>query len=57
MKSCAESNMKKVSLELGGKSPLVIFADCDIDKAVRIVSCIGFFSKFCFSFLKRIIDF
>lgn len=38
MKSCAASNMKKVSLELGGKSPLVIFEDCDLDKAVRNVS-------------------
>lgn len=38
MKTCAESNMKKVSLELGGKSPLVIFSDCDMDKAVRVVS-------------------
>ncbi|KAH9636936.1 hypothetical protein HF086_016875 [Spodoptera exigua] len=35
MKSCAASNMKKVSLELGGKSPLVIFEDCDLDKAVK----------------------
>lgn len=25
----AQSNMKKVSLELGGKSPLVIFDDAD----------------------------
>lgn len=36
--SCAVSNLKKVSLELGGKSPLIIFADCDMDKAVRMVS-------------------
>lgn len=38
MKSCAVSNMKKVSLELGGKSPLVIFEDCDLEKAVRLVN-------------------
>ena len=31
-------NVKKVSLELGGKSPLIIFSDCDMDKAVRLVS-------------------
>ena len=34
--SCAV-NVKKCSLELGGKSPLVIFSDCDIDRAVRQV--------------------
>ena len=36
--SAAESNVKRVSLELGGKSPLIIFNDCDLDKAVRLVS-------------------
>ena len=35
--SAAVSNIKKVSLELGGKSPLIIFGDCDMDKAVRQV--------------------
>jgi formyltetrahydrofolate dehydrogenase len=45
MESCARSNLKKVSLELGGKSPLVIFADADFDKAVRL-ACNGvFFNK------------
>jgi aldehyde dehydrogenase (NAD+) len=34
LKASAESNLKKVHLELGGKSPLVVFADADIDKAV-----------------------
>ena len=33
MKTAADS-MKKVSLELGGKSPNVIFADADLDKAL-----------------------
>ena len=28
-------NLKKVSLELGGKSPVVIFADADLDKAIK----------------------
>ncbi|KAI8617171.1 retinal dehydrogenase [Chytriomyces sp. MP71] len=32
--AAAESNLKKVTLELGGKSPNVVFADADLDKAV-----------------------
>lgn len=36
MKAAAESNLKKVSLELGGKSPLVVFDDVDLDEAVEI---------------------
>jgi aldehyde dehydrogenase (NAD+) len=30
----AESNLKKVSLELGGKSPFIVFPDADMDKAI-----------------------
>ncbi|CAH1794143.1 unnamed protein product [Owenia fusiformis] len=45
MEGAAKSNAKKVSLELGGKSPLIIFSDCDLDKAVRM-GCGGvFFNK------------
>lgn len=33
-KAAAESNLKKVTLELGGKSPLIIFSDADLAKAV-----------------------
>ena len=29
MKSAADSNLKRVTLELGGKSPVVIFKDAD----------------------------
>ena len=37
MQAAAKSNLKRVSLELGGKSPLVVFDDPpDIDKAVQI---------------------
>jgi acyl-CoA reductase-like NAD-dependent aldehyde dehydrogenase len=35
MAAAANSNLKRVSLELGGKSPNVIFADADIDNAVK----------------------
>ncbi|XP_053441732.1 mitochondrial 10-formyltetrahydrofolate dehydrogenase isoform X1 [Nycticebus coucang] len=45
MKSCAVSNLKKVSLELGGKSPLIIFQDCELDKAVRMGMGAVFFNK------------
>ncbi|KAJ8980941.1 hypothetical protein NQ317_000951 [Molorchus minor] len=31
-----QSNLKNVSLELGGKSPLVIFDDADVDEAVEM---------------------
>ncbi len=34
MKAAAET-LKKVSLELGGKSPNIVFGDADFDKAVR----------------------
>ncbi|EHH21134.1 hypothetical protein EGK_04134, partial [Macaca mulatta] len=45
MKSCAVSNLKKVSLELGGKSPLIIFNDCELEKAVRMGMGAVFFNK------------
>jgi aldehyde dehydrogenase (NAD+) len=34
MEAAAKSNLKRVSLELGGKSPNVVFADADLDAAV-----------------------
>jgi gamma-glutamyl-gamma-aminobutyraldehyde dehydrogenase/4-guanidinobutyraldehyde dehydrogenase/NAD-dependent aldehyde dehydrogenase len=35
----AESNLKEVSLELGGKSPQVVFADCpDVDAAAQAIA-------------------
>jgi aldehyde dehydrogenase (NAD+) len=38
MKSAAGSNLKKVTLELGGKSPNIVFADADIDEAINWVN-------------------
>ena len=35
MEAAAQSNLKRVSLELGGKSPNVVFADADLDAAIE----------------------
>lgn len=45
VKAAAGSNLKKVSLELGGKSPNVIFADADIDKAIADSANAVFFNQ------------
>jgi gamma-glutamyl-gamma-aminobutyraldehyde dehydrogenase/4-guanidinobutyraldehyde dehydrogenase/NAD-dependent aldehyde dehydrogenase len=39
MQYAGQSNLKRAWTELGGKSPFVVFADADIDKAAE--SCIG----------------
>mmetsp|Transcript_11036 Transcript_11036/g.41148 ORF Transcript_11036/g.41148 Transcript_11036/m.41148 type:complete len:523 (-) Transcript_11036:74-1642(-) len=38
MKAAADSNLKKVTLELGGKSPLIICDDADLDTAVELAN-------------------
>ena len=35
MEAAAKSNLKRVTLELGGKSPNIVFADADLDAAVE----------------------
>ncbi|OCT51749.1 Aldehyde dehydrogenase, cytosolic 1 [Cladophialophora carrionii] len=35
LRMAADSNLKNVSLELGGKSPAIIFGDADLDAAAR----------------------
>jgi phenylacetaldehyde dehydrogenase len=40
----AADNLKKVSLELGGKSPNVVFADGDLDSAIKGASMAIFFN-------------
>lgn len=35
MELAAKTNLKRVSLELGGKSPIIIFDDADLGKAVN----------------------
>ncbi|KAJ7383409.1 Aldehyde dehydrogenase, mitochondrial [Desmophyllum pertusum] len=39
------SNLKNVSLELGGKSPNIVFADSDIDEAVNMSHFAVFFNQ------------
>ncbi|KAI4377749.1 hypothetical protein MLD38_015327 [Melastoma candidum] len=45
MEAAAKSNLKRVSLELGGKSPLIIFDDADIDKAAGLALVGSFYNK------------
>jgi acyl-CoA reductase-like NAD-dependent aldehyde dehydrogenase len=37
MKAAADSNLKRVSLELGGKSPLVVFEDADSESVFLFI--------------------
>jgi len=38
MKGAAESNLKQVHLELGGKSPVVVCKDVNVDEAVKLTA-------------------
>jgi aldehyde dehydrogenase (NAD+) len=44
MKAAADSNLKKVTLELGGKSPNIVFDDADIEQAISWVNFGIFFN-------------
>jgi len=43
--SRASETVKRVSLELGGKSPLIVFPDADIPKAAFLTSLFGTISS------------
>ncbi|KAF2159958.1 hypothetical protein M409DRAFT_37826 [Zasmidium cellare ATCC 36951] len=38
MQAAAKSNLKSVNLELGGKSPLIVFADADLEAAAELAT-------------------
>ncbi|TVU34321.1 hypothetical protein EJB05_16152 [Eragrostis curvula] len=45
MEAAAKSNLKSVSLELGGKSPILVFDDADVDMAVNLVNMATYSNK------------
>src|SRR5271155_3994396 len=45
MEAAAKSNLKRITLELGGKSPNIIFADTDLDDAVEGAHFALFFNQ------------
>jgi len=45
MKNAHEKNLKRVSLELGGKSPLIVMDDYNLDQALDIAQSALFFNS------------
>ncbi|HEY6290720.1 MAG TPA: aldehyde dehydrogenase family protein [Terriglobia bacterium] len=45
MEAAAKSNLKRVTLELGGKSPNIVFADADMDQAIEGAHFALFFNQ------------
>jgi len=45
MEASAKSNLKRVTLELGGKSPNIVFADADMDEAIEGAHFALFFNQ------------
>ncbi len=45
MEAAAKSNLKRVTLELGGKSPNIVFADADMDAAIEGAHFALFFNQ------------
>src|SRR5579864_9103597 len=45
MEAAAKSNLKRVTLELGGKSPNIVFADADLDQAIEGAHFALFFNQ------------
>lgn len=47
--AAGKSNLKRVTLELGGKSPVIVFADSDLDFAVETCHFGLFFNQVFYS--------
>ena len=45
MAAAARSNLKRVTLELGGKSPMIVCEDADVDAAVELAHFALFFNQ------------
>ncbi|KAL8094085.1 hypothetical protein AgCh_035820 [Apium graveolens] len=45
MQAAAMSNLKQVTLELGGKSPIIIFDDAELDRAVQLALIGNLYNK------------
>ena len=45
MKAAADTNLKRVTLELGGKSPNIVFADANMDEAIEGAHFALFFNQ------------
>ncbi|QNI02854.1 betaine-aldehyde dehydrogenase [Halomonas sp. SH5A2] len=45
MSAAASSTLKDVTMELGGKSPLIVFADADLDRAADAAMMANFYSS------------
>jgi aldehyde dehydrogenase (NAD+) len=45
LEASAKSNLKRVTLELGGKSPNIVFADADLDQAIEGAHFALFFNQ------------
>lgn len=56
MEAAAKSNLKQVSLELGGKSPLVIFDDADINMAADLALLGVLYNKVKFLILVKLLN-
>ena len=43
--SRASNNLKRITLELGGKGPFIVFDDADLDKAVDLAANMGYLNS------------